>query len=225
MRSFKNIAMSAIALTLVAACATVAPKELQDARAAYQDATRGPAGDEAPSELLAAKQALDRAEQAFVDAGDSWKTRDFAYVAQRKSEIATAVAMQRMQAKQRADAEKRRNELADELRQRTAKELTQTKDKLDKEKETAEKERQQRIQAEAEAVRADEALRRWAKITEEERGLVITMSSGVMFASGRSELLPAAVPKLLKVAEYLKSYPERKIHIEGHTDSHGGDGG
>lgn len=72
-------------------CATVAPKELVDARSAYQVANAGPAQQLAPAELHTAKEALNLAEQSFQKDSDSSKTKDLAYVAQRKSEQAGAV--------------------------------------------------------------------------------------------------------------------------------------
>ena len=52
--------------------------------------------------------------------------------------------------------------------------------------------------------------------------MVITLSGGVLFASGKSELLPTAQLKLNSVADSLTQQdPESKIVVEGHTDSQG----
>ncbi|MDZ7767325.1 MAG: OmpA family protein [Melioribacteraceae bacterium] len=56
---------------------------------------------------------------------------------------------------------------------------------------------------------------------EEERGLVITLSGSVLFASNESVLMPAAQNKLNEVANALLESKERRITIEGHTDSQG----
>ena len=77
-------------VALFAACAAVAPQELIDARSAYQHASAGPAAQLAPAELHEANQALALAEQSFQQDPDSYKTRDLAYVAQRKSQLAEA---------------------------------------------------------------------------------------------------------------------------------------
>jgi outer membrane protein OmpA-like peptidoglycan-associated protein len=54
--------------------------------------------------------------------------------------------------------------------------------------------------------------------------MVITLSGGVLFASGKSELLPAAQLKLNSVADALMQQdPDSKMVVEGHTDSQGGD--
>lgn len=53
--------------------------------------------------------------------------------------------------------------------------------------------------------------------------MVITLSGSVLFASAKSDLLPAAQLKLNEVANALiKEDPLSKIVVEGHTDSQGG---
>ena len=52
--------------------------------------------------------------------------------------------------------------------------------------------------------------------------MVIMISGHVLFASGKSELLPSAQTKLTEVANALKmAHPGTTILVEGHTDSHG----
>jgi outer membrane protein OmpA-like peptidoglycan-associated protein len=60
-----------------------------------------------------------------------------------------------------------------------------------------------------------------AKVKEEKRGVVITMSGSVLFATGKHELLPIARSKLAEVAKALKDQGYKKIVVEGHTDSRG----
>ena len=52
------------------------------------------------------------------------------------------------------------------------------------------------------------------------RGTVITLSGGVLFESGKAEILPGAQDQLSRVAAYLKNSP-RPVVIEGYTDSRG----
>ncbi len=74
-----------------AGCTTLAPKELVDARSAYKQASEGPAQQYVPAELHKASEALNLAEQSFKKDPDSYKTKNLAYVAQRKSEQAAAL--------------------------------------------------------------------------------------------------------------------------------------
>ena len=49
---------------------------------------------------------------------------------------------------------------------------------------------------------------------------MITLAGGVLFASGKAELLPEAQDRLSQVATFLKGSP-RPVLVEGYTDSHG----
>jgi outer membrane protein OmpA-like peptidoglycan-associated protein len=65
-------------------------------------------------------------------------------------------------------------------------------------------------------------LRSFANIEEDERGVVITVPSEVMFRTGSAKLLPRAKEKLDEVAVALgKLGTEQTFVIEGHTDSRG----
>jgi outer membrane PBP1 activator LpoA protein len=87
-----NLLIFIILAGLFAGCATATPKELVSARNAYNHASSGIAADIAPAELHVAKTALDEAEKSFKSDPESFKTKDLAYIAQRKAEIAEATA-------------------------------------------------------------------------------------------------------------------------------------
>jgi len=59
------------------------------------------------------------------------------------------------------------------------------------------------------------------KVTEEERGLVVTLTFKVLFDFDRFELKEIAHSSLDEVEELLKAYPQNKIKVEGHTDTVG----
>jgi len=58
-------------------------------------------------------------------------------------------------------------------------------------------------------------------VKEEDRGLVINLSSKVLFDVSKSAIKPEAEQSLNEVAGILKVYPANKVLIEGHTDSSG----
>jgi outer membrane protein OmpA-like peptidoglycan-associated protein len=70
-----------------------------------------------------------------------------------------------------------------------------------------------RLQAEVDALKA----------TPTPRGLVLTLGD-VLFDTGRSELNPGASRKLDQLAEFLNEHKERRVQIDGFTDSVGPDG-
>src|SRR3954463_5063497 len=87
------VTMSSLLMLLVAGCAsTPAPQELLDARSAFQRTQSGPATQYKPDQVHEAKVAPDTAEQSYIDQPGDQKTKDLAYIAQRKAELADANA-------------------------------------------------------------------------------------------------------------------------------------
>jgi outer membrane protein OmpA-like peptidoglycan-associated protein len=75
--------------------------------------------------------------------------------------------------------------------------------------------------AEARTGEALEEVARLEKVSKDARGQVITLPSGLLFKTGKSILNAGARPRLDEVASALKRIPDRKLLIEGHTDSVG----
>lgn len=214
MKAIRLVVLS-LPLVVIACGSTPPPKELVDARAAYKRAAEGPAKDIAPAELHVAQQALDHAEKSLADDGDSPETKDRAYVAMRKAELAEAQARLSKAIRDKTDAQSTAQKLQTESLKQTQQELSKTKTQL-------EQERKAREEAEKRAAQALADLQRIAAVKQEARGMVITLSGAVLFASNQSELLPAAQVKLNEVAEALiKGNPDAKMTVEGHTDSQG----
>lgn len=218
------------AVTLFAGCATTAPKELVNARDAYQRASTGIAAQSAPAELHVAKKALDQAEQSFQKDRDSYKTRDLAYVAQRKAELAEATASITIEQKSQAQAKKDYQAKQGKIIAQTKEDLSQTRTDLAASERsgalTSEQlgvEQKARSDAEQRAADALAALAALASVKEDPRGIVITLSGSVLFAFNKATLLPTARERLDKVADVLLTTPERNLTIEGHTDSKGSD--
>ena len=218
----------ASSLGLLPACAAVAPIELTNARAAYQRASTGPASRLAPAEVHKAKAALDQAEQSFVSDPDSQRTKDLSYVAERKAELSEALAMSNADEKLKAVAQTDLQKTQSQMMQTTKGELATTKVELASAQSGRESESQARVAAEKNAADADEraklsaeALAKLASVKQEERGMVITLSGSVLFASNQA---PPPQTRLGQVAEALLTTKERSLLIEGHTDSRGSDG-
>lgn len=234
------IAIPALAalVGLGGACAsTHTPSQLEAARSTYDNAASGRAGTVAPDELYDAKKALDVAEKEYRDDGDSWIMRKQAYIAMRKAQTAMVIAETRDASSASNRAEERKDELSEQMRKDANQKLGQTQDQLEAERAKRQQAETARVKAETARVQAEvdaqaakaqlkeqtEKLREFARVTEEARGLVINLSSGTVFASGQSVILPAANNKLDQVAELMKKQPERKATVEGHTDADGSD--
>ena len=213
---------------VLSACATTVPIELVDARDAYHRASVGNTAQVAPAELHVANLALAQAEQSFRTDPDSYRTRDLAYVAWRKAQLADAAASIAIQQKSEAQAKNDYQTTQGKVVAKTKQDLSQTRSALAASQRigeaTAEQlstEQEARAAAEKRAADAQAALAKLAAVKEEPRGMVITLSGSVLFASNRAVLLPEARTRLDQVAEVLLTSRERKLTVEGHTDSQG----
>ena len=205
-----RLAFGLLLLTLgcAAGCAATVPKELHDARDAYRGAAAGPATQINPAQLHTAHQSLKLAEKTFEEEGASDRTRDRAYVAMRKAQLADTQA-RISQSNTRLEALEKQSQVAQGA------ELAQTKEALQSTE-------QARRDAEARASAAAAELARLATVKQEPRGMVITLSGSVLFASDKAELLPAAQRRLSDVARALNDADrEAQIVVEGHTDAKG----
>lgn len=253
MKIIKYIILVAFTGVFVGCAATTIPTELSDARQAYRHASEGPAAQLVPAELHTAKQALDRAEISFKKDPKSYQTKDLAYVAERKAMKADALASIAEQKATVARANIEYRTTQGEIIEQTQADLARTQaekaeaasaaqaDKLavqqqallDSEKRAADAAaaeaaanlaaaQQARIDAEKRAADAQAKLAEIAK--EESRGLVITLSGSVVFASNQSSILPGAQSRLNQVSEALMSTDkQRNLTVEGHTDAIGSD--
>lgn len=212
--NIRNSLLGAAVVLLATSCASRPPRELLDARAAYANAQRAPGAALSPNDQREAKLALVAAEREFDEEGDGESSRDLAYVAQRKAIAARAHsdALQALEEKKIAQREFDRYKANQAVA--TAQDLDRTKKSLEG------------AQAEAQSERAarNAALEKIAGLQAKttDRGLTLTLSGSVLFATGKSVLLPGAQQRLREVATALKE-DARPITIVGHTDSKGND--
>lgn len=221
-----------VAIAGAAGCsATLPPQDLVTARASYARASQGPAATLDPAALHSAADALRGAERSFNDEGDTQKTRDLAYVADRRAQVADAQGetkrlvgqqgqtLASMHAAETAQANATSAELG-----RTNLQLRSREEALRSQGQQLDAERDRRQDAEKRAAQAAADLAAFASVRQDAtRGLVITLSGGVLFASNKSDLLPSAQTKLDEVARALaKNDGASTIVVEGHTDSQGG---
>ncbi len=210
-----------LAATTVACGATPPPKELVDARAAYQQAANGPANQVNPAQVHVAKESLDIAEKSFDEDPSAPETRDRAYIALRKAELADAQAGQALAEQARDKAQKDLQDTQIAMGQKAQQELGQTRQQLNKTTEQLASEKKAREEAEKHLKESMDALAKMATIKQDTRGTVITLSGSVLFASNKSDLLPAAMIALDNVVTAIKSDPSRNVTINGYTDSQG----
>lgn len=182
---------------LLTACAgTPTNPKVEDARAGYQAIEDDPYVARAGStQLRDANQALQHADELLAEDADSVRVEHAAYLANRHVEIASQQGERARLQEEIANAEQQREQLR--LQAQTMK--------------------TQQAQSEAERLRQEmEALQ--AKQTE--RGMVLTLGD-VLFDLNQAELKPAGQRTVERLAEFMQEYPERRVRVEGYTDSTG----
>lgn len=221
MKTITYFIIIACAGLLVGCGTSIPPKELIDARQAYQHASAGQAAQLVPAELHKAQEALAIAEKSFQDDPESFRTRDLAYIADRKAKMAEALATTAAGNAATTKATKDYQATQNEIVKKTKEDLAASERSTALKAEQLAAEQNARLDAEHRAAVAQAELAKIAAVKEEARGLVITLSGSVLFASNKSELMPAAQNKLNQVVEALMATKERKLTVEGHTDSQG----
>lgn len=225
----KTLVLGLSAWVLAACGAGAPPPELVDARKAIDKAAAGPAAQLAPAQLDTAKQALQKAEAQWEEeGGEDPRAKDLAYIAQVRAEIAEAEAGRVKAEQDRKAADKDFKESQLDALKSTKTEAEKTKAQLESEKRALDNEKKARAEAEKRSAEAEKklaaamaSLQEIAKVKEEARGMVITLSGAVLFATGKSTLLPIAQDKISEVARALKDQGFKGLLVEGHTDAQG----
>jgi outer membrane protein OmpA-like peptidoglycan-associated protein len=242
-------------------CATISEEEkntaLERARAAYSKAQADPKiAANAQVAMYEAAQALQKAEQAR----DREEMQHLAYIAERKAQLATAIAEQKIAENEIARLSEEKDKIVLEAREREIKQAKSEAEAGALEAQRARKEAEakareiERAKGEAEAkaleaekakkeaeakqreadmarLQAEEAVAKRQQLESEikelqakqtERGIILTLGD-ILFATGKSVLMPAAADTIDKLAAFLKKYSNRTVLIEGHTDSVGGE--
>ena len=212
------LATSVLVPLALSACAhsTVLPKELQDARAEYARARDGIAMRLDPTDVHEAWIALRRAEAAQLDAPGEATTMDLAVVADRKALFAQSEAegIEARQQTQQATASIQQTRMS-QLRAAQAQVRQMQQNVGSTEMQT------QDAQARLRETRDTVSRIGSASVRDDERGMIITVQSEVLFNSGKFALRPAAVAKLDQIADALHGI-DQPIAVFGYTDVVGG---
>jgi outer membrane protein OmpA-like peptidoglycan-associated protein len=158
----------------------------------------------APIAVREAQESLDKLKNLAEDGASDEKYQHQLYLTERQIEIARANVTQKQAEETVAGAELRRKDILLQAERQESAEA--------------------RSLAASMAGRAQELEQQVSELQTEdtERGLVLTLGS-VLFETGKATLQTGSRRTVQKVAEFLNQYPERKILIEGFTDSRGSD--
>ena len=226
----KNLIAVTVASLLLVACSTP-PSKPAGADSARSKLTQLQSDAQlaslAPVAIKEAETAVQAAEKPQKDVAAG---KHLVFMADRKVEIATALAQSRLLVEQRAKLSEQRGEARLDSRTREAdlarSDATFARTEADVARmETAsavEQANMERMNTDAAVQQADELQLQIAALNARstDRGLVMTLGD-LLFANGKSDLKPGATNNLDKLTAFLNKYPERSVTIEGHTDSIG----
>jgi outer membrane protein OmpA-like peptidoglycan-associated protein len=217
----KTKLLSGLSLALaLGACASMPQPNaaLEDARAAVQTAQADPNVPRyAPLDLDRAQKDLSVAEEAAMHHRDA-EVNQPAYLATQNARLAQAHAAQKADEARVAAGQSERDQIMLAARTREAE---NAKASAENAKVVAAVAINQRDQANEETARVQAELDA-LKATPTPRGLVMTLGD-VMFDTGRSELKSGASRKMDQLAQFLAEHPDRRVQIDGFTDSVGSD--
>jgi outer membrane protein OmpA-like peptidoglycan-associated protein len=195
-----------LTLTL-GACVTTAPPPnaaVESARAAVQAAESDPNVPKYdPLDLQTARNDLALAEDGAAHNGGS-QTDHAAFIAMQTAHLAQVRASAKADDARVAEGQTERQQIEIAARNREVQNATAAT--------AAATEEAARLKAEMEALKASQT----------SRGLVITLSD-VLFNTGQAVLTSGAARKLDELAQVLTEHPDRRVQIDGFTDSVGPD--
>ena len=233
---------------LLTSCASVPPIELINARQAYQQASSGPAAQLVPADLHKAQEALALAEKSFQDDPQSFRTRDLAYIADRKAKTAEALATTAAGNAATAKANKEYQATQTEIVKNTKEDLAtaergsaikseqlavEQKARLDAEQRASDAQLEaQRVKAstDAEAMRIKDSTNAAAmKLAEQksrdtlivfEKGKTVVLR-GINFDFNKATLTEDSETILWRAYNAMAANPDVHVVITGHTDNVG----
>jgi outer membrane protein OmpA-like peptidoglycan-associated protein len=214
LRQLNLIILSAALALFVFGCAKPMDNiALKNAREAYQKAKEDPNVEaNAAVPLYEAGKILKNAEIATSQV----QTSHLAYMAEKQTAIAVAIAEQKLAEVERQRLAKDTDKIL--LRQREQ----QTRNAQEEAKNAQQLAEARRLEAEAAMAQADVLAKELSdlKAKKTDRGFVLTLGD-VLFATGKADLMPGAQRTIDQLAAFLNKYPTKTVSVEGHTDSIG----
>jgi outer membrane protein OmpA-like peptidoglycan-associated protein len=213
MKQTYNLILAAAVTSLLAACTSTPDRieELETARAVVPQVEASPRAGVAANNVSEARKALDRANQLADKGGKVAEIQYEASVAARNAQIANEKILAAQAQEEIEKGTQERQAVLIEAREAQARRSGQQ----------AASAQQQAQLAEQRASTLEQELSE-LKAKKTDRGMVLTLGD-VLFDTGMATLKPGAYTTIDRLATVLKQAPDRKVMIEGHTDSVGAD--
>jgi outer membrane protein OmpA-like peptidoglycan-associated protein len=199
-----NLLLTAAVASLLAACSSTPDRieDLEVARAVVPQVEASPRAGVAAANISEARKSLDRANKLEDSGGKVGDIQFEAQVAARNAQIANEkiLAAQANEELEKGNAE--RQAVLVEAREAEARKRANEAQMANQRATTLEQELAE------------------LKAKKTERGMVLTLGD-VLFDTGKATLKPGAYGTVDRLANVLNEAPDRKVMIEGHTDSVG----
>ncbi|HEX6707304.1 MAG TPA: OmpA family protein [Albitalea sp.] len=229
----RRILWGGITAIALAACSSVPDRSqaLDDARRVVDQASASSEVNRyAQAELVRAREAMSRADRAWSDKADKDEVGHLAYLAAQNGQLALNLAAQRSADARIETAGTERERLRADIRTRQAQRAQANAQVAQAQAESARADAQfaqtqaQNAQAvaAAESERANRLQRELVELQAKptDHGMVLVLQD-VLFDVGQASLKSGAQSKLDQLAAVLKNHPERRVMVEGFTDSTG----
>ena len=231
----KPTVLALAAMAALAGCST-APESnarLEEARSSYRLAQENPRVTQmAGAEMLQATQAMNVANSAWDRNDDTEAVNHWAYLAQQRVAIAQATTERKVAELSVAQAKANSDDLRLNARTREADTATakaaMSQQQADAARRQADASKNQATTAQMMALSAEErandleARLKELNAKKTDRGMVMTMGD-VLFDTDQAQLKSGGEVSVGKLANFMTTYPERVVLIEGFTDSTGSD--
>jgi outer membrane protein OmpA-like peptidoglycan-associated protein len=214
------VAVLASTLLGLAACETAPDSSalLEQARGAVTQAEADPnVAKYAPTELDRARKLLVNAESAAKEKGAKDQTAShYAYLTAQMARIAQQRAQEQVAITHIKAGETERQKILLSARESEA---NQAVAQAQAARADAQSARTETVQAQAEAERLAAQLEN-LQASQTSRGIVLTLDD-VLFDKGKAALKPGAERSIDQIAAFLNENPDRRVQVEGFTDSEG----
>jgi outer membrane protein OmpA-like peptidoglycan-associated protein len=219
---FPRLVLAGALTGAVLGCAAPQPDvTLLQARADYAAAANDPgAASQAPDQLRQSQEALQQAEQTLSSGGDMTLVDHYAFLASRYAATAQQTARLKEAQQTVANAPAERRQAAEAARtQRAEQQAIAAQQQAQTAQQQAAAEHQRAEQAQAGEQHLQKELAR-LEARQTAQGLVLSPRE-ILFKPGSAVLQPGAEPAIRRIADFLKSNPDRSVLVRGFTDSMG----
>ncbi|MAL97577.1 MAG: hypothetical protein CL583_03910 [Alteromonadaceae bacterium] len=207
---------------LLTACASAPPENetVTEAREIYQSIENDPnVARTGATPLREAKNHLDRAQEMLEEGEEDRLVEHEAYLARGYAQIAETRGERNKIQQEIESAKNRRDELRLEMRSAEARQAQSRAQRAMSEAERAQNEAKL-AQQEAEELRKQMQELKELQAQQTDRGMVLTLGD-VLFDLNQAELQGTGITAVEKLAEFMKEYEDRRVKVEGYTDSTG----